>query len=293
MNYNFNISNFLLEYLITITNDQRYKQITDLFEILNTLNNNKYLKFEIDLDEIETNLVDYIIEQESNLGQDVFTLLCIKLKSFILKDLKLIGLSITEDITMSNLLHILNTINNSFDIEPEFSQELISLLRDETYTNIETFSIMVRNNTGVSETLFNEVITDVDTDFLDNLMFYLKQLILVPKEDDREVVDKLLILNKEYAKTDIIKRILKEGYVECELDEYLDDMYLSLNKAKDIKNMALEIVATFTLGIDSRLDIERSMDINLNLEALQLNDNSLNNLKQMIDDYLIEILNRL
>lgn len=289
------ISMYMLQYM----NQEVYKNIVKLFNIINDINNIPDLDVTIDLSELESSIVSIITTEDelsSNMNLNIKNII-IEYVSTCLQDL---GITIIkDDVTYTTLLDILEGIYTLYTLDNDNMRYIVTMydvsedvLEQDT---ILLFSNLLSNYTTMSTLSIYELIDNVSTDIISNLVNY---CILKIEENTKELnknidvkVNKLIKVEPYVTETFYYKDMMANGYTEQTLQESLDTLFNSINKHGDnVAGIIPEILITIYMSTDNSGDImlEFNNKIDLTL-ADNLDTSRINTIKEL----LIEVSTKL
>ena len=284
------ISVYMLQYM----NHDVYKNIVKLFNIINDINNIPDLDVTIELSELESSIVSIITTEDelsSNMNLNIKNII-IKYVSTCLQDL---GITIIkDDVTYTTLLDILEGIYTLYTLDNDNMQYILTMydvsedvLEQDT---ILLFSNLLSNYTTMSTLSIYELIDNVSTDIISNLVNY---CILKIEENTKELnkeidvkVNKLIKVEPYVTETFYYKDMMANGYTEQTLQESLDTLFNSINKHGDnVAGIIPEILITIYMSTDNSGDImlEFNNKIDLTL-ADNLNASRINTIKELLSE---------
>lgn len=289
------ISMYMLQYM----NQEVYKNIVKLFNIINDINNIPDLDVTIDLSELESSIVSIITTEDelsSNMNLNIKNIII----EYVSTCLQNLGITIIkDDVTYTSLLDILEGIYTLYTLDNDNMQYIVTMydvsedvLEQDT---ILLFSNLLSSYTTMSTLSIYELIDNVSTDIISNLVNY---CILKIEENTKELnkeidikVNKLIKAEPYVTETFYYKNMMANGYTEQTLQESLDTLFNSINKHGDnVAGIIPEILITIYMSTDNSGDImlEFNNKIDLTL-ADNLDTSRINTIKEL----LIEVSTKL
>lgn len=284
------ISVYMLQYM----NHDVYKNIVKLFNIINDINNIPDLDVTIDLSELESSIVS-IITTEDELSSNMN----LNIKNIIVEYISTLlqGLGITiikDDVNFTSLVDILEGIYTLYTLDNDNMEYMVSMydvsedvLEQDT---ILLFSNLLSNYTTMSTLSVYELIENVSTDIISNLVnYYILKIEEHTKELNKEIdtkVNKLIKIVPDVTETFYYKDMMANGYTEQTLQDSLDVLFNSINNHGDnVAAIIPEILITIYMSTDNSGDIilEFNNKIDLTL-ADNLDDSRINTIKELLTE---------
>ena len=287
---------FITTYLRSLNRDTIYKLYLNIFKNIDILNTSNFFKEEevIELDLLESELREIVTLHEEMVNDDIINLLVHKLIEFVIKGLYKQGITLSNDVKLSQLDKVLETIVIITNIDSALTNEILEPLDSDENDVTDAFITYLNTYTDLTLTQAHEVVEYIGYSFKEKIKDYLeRRKMSKPDTSDFNYLVKLINLDNNYAKTFIVKDFITDGYEEVILEYNLDDMYNNITKHnKVIIKIAYEIVATLFLSSDSRITLEDSLE-QINIEALGLDPMSERMLKETIEPLITQLEMRL
>lgn len=287
---------FITTYLRSLNRDTIYKLYLNIFKNIDILNTSNFFKEEevIELDLLESELREIVTLHEEMVNDDIINLLVHKLIEFVIRGLYKQGITLSNDVKLSQLDKVLETIVIITNIDSSLTDEILEPLDSDENDVTDAFITYLNTYTDLTLTQAHEVVEYIGYSFKEKIKDYLeRRKMSKPDTSDFNYLVKLINLDNNYAKTFIVKDFITDGYEEVILEYNLDDMYNNITKHnKVIIKIAYEIVATLFLSSDSRITLEDSLE-QINIEALGLDPLSERLLKESIEPLITQLEMRL
>lgn len=285
---------FLTTYLTSLKRDFILNLYLNIFSNIDKLNNNVFFKDDqvIELDVLELELREIITKHEEGSNDDIINLIINRIITFIVKELYKHSITLSNDIKLSELDKVIETLLTILNIDPDLAQTIIDEFNNELVDDVTaSFINVVIDYTDLTLTQAVEVVEHVGFDFKETLIKYLeKKKIMKADNSEYSYIVKLINLDSDYGKTHIIKDFIREGYEDVSIEYNLDEMYSNIPKYKSNSNLvAHEIAATLFLSSDTRNNLTDSLEKYINFESLGYTGIYLNEIKSVIDKLIIEL----
>lgn len=287
---------FITTYFRSLNRDTIYKLYLNIFKNIDILNTSNFFTEEevLELDLLESELRELVTLHEEMVNDDIINLLVHKIIDFVIRGLYKQGITLTNDIKLSQLDKVIETLVTITHIDVTLTQDILEPLDSDENDVTDAFITYLTDYTELTLTQAHEVVEYVGYSFKEKIKDYLeRRKMSKPDTSDFNYLVKLINLDNNYAKTYIVKDFIANGYDDLVLEFNLDDMYNNITKHKnDINKIAYEIVATLFLSSDSRNTLEDSIE-HINIEALSLDPLSERLLKEAIEPLITQLEMRL
>lgn len=284
------ISVYMLQYM----NQEVNKNIVKLFNIINDINNVPDLDITLDLAELESVIIS-IITTEDELSTNMNLNIKNAIVEYVSGFLQNLGITIIkDDINYTSLVDILEGVHTLYTLDIDNMRYMVSMydisedvLEQDT---ILLFSNLLSNYTTMSTLSLYEIIDNVSTDIISNLVeYYILKMEEHTKELNKEIdvkVNKLIKVEPDVTETFYYKDMMANGYTEQTLQDSLDTLFNSINNHGD--NVAIiipEILITIYMSTDNSGDImlEFNNKIDLTL-ADNLDASRINTIKELLSE---------
>jgi hypothetical protein len=289
----YSVSTYLKDYIANKVSLERYTTIIGLLTTVDSMNRLMSSVYFLDITELEGDLID-VAENDENLGDNTVLVMEKVISSVVMEYLEHIGVFLNQATTFKLLSEVVNGIYIIHTLSPEATYEIETIITDDERDITNKLSYMLSLYTTVPEHQYFEIIEDVDIDFYTRLGLLIDNLkeTIVLDNDDMSIVNFISNINKDYDNTVIVSTIRKEGYHDQPVIEYLEKMYATVNTINDINLAALEIAATFYMGIDSRYSMFDYFDLYFNIDVITNPAFDHGILARNANQYMIEIENK-
>lgn len=289
------ISVYMLQYM----NQDVNKNIVKLFNIINDINNVPDLDITLDLAELESVIIS-IITTEDELSTNMNLNIKNNIVEYVSGFLQNLGITIIkDDINYTSLVDILEGVYTLYTLDIDNMQYMVSMydisedvLEQDT---ILLFSNLLSNYTTMSTLSLYEIIDNVSTDIISNLVeYYILKIEEYTKELNKEIevkVNKLIKVEPTVTETFYYKDMMTNGYTEQTLQDSLDTLFNSINNHGDnIVFIIPEILITIYMSTDNSGDImlEFNNKIDLTL-ADNLDASRINTIKELLSEVVTKL----
>lgn len=298
MDNTYEYDEFLTTYLTSLRRDTILRLYLNIFANINKLNHTTFFKEDqvIELDVLELEIREIITKYEESSNDDTINLIINKIISYVIKELYKHSITLNNDIRLSDLDKVLETLVIILNLDPELVDSVVSELETEANEDVTmAFVSILTSYTDLTLTSCLDVVEHVGYDFKETIIDYLeKKKVMRADTSDYNFIVKLINLDSDYGKTYIIKDYIKDGYEDTSIEFSIDEMYENITKYKNNKNLiAHEIAATLFLANDTRNSLFDSLEKYINFESLGYDNVFLTELRVVIDKLLEELEMRL
>lgn len=262
------------EFLLNTFNKQKLKMLVSIIRNIDMLNRLTNLEIDLDLNELETEYIN-IIYAEDELDNKI-TSIQETTKEYVIKYLKLLGITLIEDkedIYMYQIRNILTGIFNLFNTNITGAEYIVNSLRDEESEDIIIISELLEEYTSAPASEYYNIIQDVDETLIQNLIEYFTSIIngydVTLDEETNNGIKILLLIDPKFNKTKVVKDMLTLGIKPNLLVNSLNSLYWSIsNYQTDIDLVAYEIAATLFLCDDTEKYMLESLQDEIDLSLV-------------------------
>lgn len=265
----YSLSTYIKEYLVNKTDNSRYTKIRDMFTYLNDINMLYSVSTYLSITDLEGNITD-IIQDEENLGNNIIIVIEQTIINWIKEYFEFIGIKFIDHISFDTMYYFIMGYFTALSLDPEHTFELDDIMSTDEEGTEEILADIISNYTPIKKHIIYESIENVDINIFIKLqtLNQAKRDATVIRDDDMSIVNIIVKVNANYDNTFIVQRIKNDGYRDAVVLEYLNDMYRNINDYQDIDIAALEIAATFYLGVDSRYNMLEYFELYFNRDVI-------------------------
>lgn len=261
------------EFLDNVTDDFNTGNIHAVLRAVDDMVNISILTNGFNSIKLETELIDIILNEEIS-KEDKLILVKQHITKEILNLLTTSGIRLNEEITISELGSILDSLNTVFTLDEDQKHQIDSILSEED----SELRLMVTNiiseysDLDISD-IYN-LIEEIDITFIETIKENVKiEEVSILEEDTEESVmnkiKKLLDIDPMYLSTHIVGKYALGHSGEYAAEDNVDELYFNLNKQDDLSMIVLELSAFLILSNSNSEELLENYEDVINLEHVQ------------------------
>lgn len=294
----YQLDDIVFDFLNNVASKDKFKALRNIINNINLLNSLPDFDIEYDLNELESKIIDII--QQTGDNTDKVTLITETIKSEAISYIENIGIILIEDRDEIYLYHISNILfglYNMFNANVTGAEFIIESLRDENNDMEVNIAELLEEYTSIRFTEYVDIVEDVKDTLVTYMLSYFSNVLknYDPKLDDEtnNGIKKLLKVDLNFNKTDVVKDMLRLGLKPNLFANNLNNLYFNLNKyADDIDMVPYEIAATLFLCDDSENHMLVYLEEEVQFELIDfVSDNE--NLKNDLIKQTKELINKI
>lgn len=294
----YQLDDIVFDFLNNVASKDKFKALRNIINNINLLNSLPDFDIEYDLNELESNIIGII--QQTGDNTDKVTLITETIKSEAISYIENIGIILIEDRDEIYLYHISNILfglYNMFNANVTGAEFIIESLRDENNDMEVNIAELLEEYTSIRFTEYVDIVEDVKDTLVTYMLSYFSNVLknYDPKldEETNNGIKKLLKVDLNFNKTDVVKDMLRLGLKPNLFANNLNNLYFNLNKyADDIDMVPYEIAATLFLCDDSENHMLVYLEEEVQLELIDfVSDNE--NLKNDLIKQTKELINKI
>lgn len=294
----YQMDEYLLMFLNSLYSEFKQKRIKEMFNLLYNFNIMVGNAVVISLPTLEQALINVIVCTDSE-NDTKATHIESYLKEYTIEYLKKYGIYLNHEIELYQAVMVMESMYTMLSVNIDLIEPIkIKMEQIENYDSDVMFLSSLLSDYGELAMYENvTIIEDVNEDFFQKLIVYLNNRTDATLAEFSDKTVKLINLLSEadtdFIDTDIVKEVIANGYSDLTIKNYLDNLYLSINKyGLKLKNIAYEIVAVFYIAFDTKNDILTGINEYVNFEAIPaLNEKaeSVDIVMSMINDLVLKL----
>lgn len=294
----YQLDDIVFDFLNNVASKDKFKALRNIINNINLLNSLPDFDIEYDLNELESKIIDII--QQTGDNTDKVTLITETIKSEAISYIENIGIILIEDRDEIYLYHISNILfglYNMFNANVTGAEFIIESLRDENNDMEVNIAELLEEYTSIRFTEYVDIVEDVKDTLVTYMLSYFSNVLknYDPKldEETNNGIKKLLKVDLNFNKTDVVKDMLRLGLKPNLFANNLNNLYFNLNKyADDIDMVPYEIAATLFLCDDSENHMLVYLEEEVQFELIDfVSDNE--NLKNDLIKQTKELINKI
>lgn len=267
----------MLTEFLTKLSEYKSKQCYTVFTLIDSINNIPGNNLILNLDLLESNLIELITGDDIETDRMVDQFLNVILSDTI-KYVSTYGIYLNTT-SLSTVIEAVSTLKTYLTLDVELLDPLEDLLNNENEDNITITAKLLANYSALGLYDWLEVIDSVSDDYLDNMLLYIKYRRNMSNKNINvplfNLANKLIEVSPEFKNTLVVKLILtNEIDNEFTHDMYLSQVYSVLDTYIDPHLIQYEIVALYYLATDTKTKIieEIKEDFNFSYIDILTND---------------------
>lgn len=261
------------EFLDNVTDDFNTGNIHTVLRAVDDMVNISILTNGFNSIKLETELIDIILNEEIS-KEDKLILVKQHITKEILNLLTTSGIRLNEEITISELGSILDSLNTVFTLDEDQKHQIDSILSEEDSELRLMVTNIISEYSDLDISNIYNLIEEIDITFIETIKENVKiEEVSILEEDTEESVmnkiKKLLDIDPMYLSTYIVGKYALGHYGGYTAEDNVDELYFNLNRQDDLSMIVLELSAFLILSNSNSEELLENYEDVINLEHVQ------------------------